>query len=263
MSITTIGPHLVHYEALGRGQPVIFIHGWFGSWRYWWPAMQALSTHHRTFALDLWGFGDSTKAANRYSLADNVTLLQEFVDRLGIAAPAVLVGHGVGAAVALRYALRHPQRVVRLAAVAMPIQGDYLNSHLFEGEESDSTLRRIAGKGNQFPEVELELHKTDPAAVSALTDEVKVSDFAPELAQLSCPLLLLFGAEDSLVRQPNGASAGLLAAGENWASIVLDSCNHFPMLEETAKFNRLLLEFTREGDLDGLAPKEYWRRRTH
>ncbi|MFW6183111.1 MAG: alpha/beta fold hydrolase, partial [Chloroflexota bacterium] len=59
MSITTVGEHLIHYEALGRGQPVIFIHGWLGSWRYWWSSMQGLSAHCRTFALDLWGFGDS------------------------------------------------------------------------------------------------------------------------------------------------------------------------------------------------------------
>lgn len=263
MSITTVGPNLVHYEALGRGQPLIFIHGWFGSWRYWWPAMQALSTHHRTFALDLWGFGDSTKASDKYSLSDNVTLLEEFVERLGIAAPAVLVGHGIGAAVALRYTLRHPQKVVRLATVAFPIQGKHLNSHLFEGAEATATLNRVAGKGNRFPEIELELHKTDPAAIEALAAEVKEGDFAPELAQLSCPLLLLFGAQDSLVEHPNGASATLLAGSANRAAIILESCNHFPMLEETAKFNRLILDFIKANNLDDLAPKEYWQRRTH
>lgn len=263
MSITTIGQHLVHYEALGRGQPLIFIHGWLGSWRYWWPAMQALSTHNRTFALDLWGFGDSTKASEKYSLSDNVTLLEEFVQRLGIASPAVIVGHGIGAAVALRYTLRNPQQVVRLATVAFPIQGQYLNSHLFEGGETSAALSRVAGKGNHFPEIELELHKTDPAAVDALAEEVKSTDFAPELAQLSCPLLLLFGAQDSLVRQPNGASATLLADNANRSAIILDSCNHFPMLEETAKFNRLILDFVKASNLEELAPKDYWQRRTH
>ena len=43
MSIVTLESELIHYEVLGRGRPLIFLHGWVGSWRYWIPAMQALS----------------------------------------------------------------------------------------------------------------------------------------------------------------------------------------------------------------------------
>ncbi|SRR5258706_11925765 len=68
MSAITIENDLVHYEVLGRGRPVIFVHGWLGSWRYWVPTMQQLSMKYRTYALDLWGFGDSGKGNNRYSL---------------------------------------------------------------------------------------------------------------------------------------------------------------------------------------------------
>ena len=68
MSITTVGNHLIHYEVLGRGKPLIFIHGWLGSWRYWWPSMQAMSSQYRSFAFDLWGFGDSSKAPEQYTI---------------------------------------------------------------------------------------------------------------------------------------------------------------------------------------------------
>jgi len=76
MSITTVGSKLVHYEVLGRGQALIFIHGWLGSWRYWWPAMQALSSHYRTYAFDLWGFGDSSKSDEEYTLSAYVNMLR-------------------------------------------------------------------------------------------------------------------------------------------------------------------------------------------
>ena len=66
MSAITIENDLVHYEVLGRGRPVIFIHGWLGSWRYWVPTMQQLSVKYRTYALDLWGFGDSGKDAKPF-----------------------------------------------------------------------------------------------------------------------------------------------------------------------------------------------------
>ena len=100
MSITTVGNHLIHYEVLGRGEPLIFVHGWLGSWRYWWSSMQALSTKHRAFAFDLWGFGDSSKETDQYSVRSYVTMIDQFINQLGIMKPVTLIGHGMGAAAA-------------------------------------------------------------------------------------------------------------------------------------------------------------------
>ncbi|MBN1203183.1 MAG: alpha/beta hydrolase [Anaerolineae bacterium] len=120
MSAITIENDLVHYEVLGRGRPVILIHGWLGSWRYWIPAMRQLSMKYRTYALDLWGFGDSGKDARRYDFASQVMLLDQFMDKMGIA-KAALVGHGLGASVVAHYAVEHPDHVPRLMAVCPPL----------------------------------------------------------------------------------------------------------------------------------------------
>ena len=66
MSAIILQDEIVHYEVLGRGRPLIFIHGWVGSWRYWIPSMQAASVSFRAYALDLWGFGDSAKEPEKY-----------------------------------------------------------------------------------------------------------------------------------------------------------------------------------------------------
>jgi len=120
MSALTIDHDLVHYEALGRGRPVILLHGWLGSWRYWIPAMQQVSVKYRTYALDLWGFGESAKAPRLYGFEAQVRLLDEFMQRMGIA-KAALVGHGLGAAIVTRFALQAPDRVPRLMAVSPPL----------------------------------------------------------------------------------------------------------------------------------------------
>lgn len=120
MSAITIDGDLVHYEVLGRGRPVILLHGWLGSWRYWVPAMSQLSMKYRTYALDLWGFGDSGKDVRHYDFASQVDLLDQFMTRLGIT-KAALVGHDLGAAIVARYALLHPDRVPRMMAVSPPL----------------------------------------------------------------------------------------------------------------------------------------------
>lgn len=120
MSAITIENDLVHYEVLGRGRPVVLIHGWLGSWRYWVPTMQQLSIKFRTYALDLWGFGDSGKNLNRYTLQDQVQLLNEFMEKMGIT-KAALVGHSYGAAVAIAFARKYPDRAPRVVAVSPPL----------------------------------------------------------------------------------------------------------------------------------------------
>src|SRR5260370_13220511 len=120
MSAITIENDLVHYEVLGRGRPVIFVHGWLGSWRYWVPTMQQLSVKYRTYALDLWGFGDSGKDTSHYAFKDQVQLLHDFMEKLGIT-KAALVGHSFGAAVCLRFASQYPDRAPRVALISPPI----------------------------------------------------------------------------------------------------------------------------------------------
>jgi pimeloyl-ACP methyl ester carboxylesterase len=120
MSAITIENDLVHYEVLGRGRPVILLHGWLGSWRYWIPAMQQLSAKYRTYALDLWGFGDSGKDERHYDFAAQVMLLEQFMEKMGIA-KAALVGHSLGAAISVRYAAQHPEQVPRLMVVSPPL----------------------------------------------------------------------------------------------------------------------------------------------
>jgi len=120
MSAITIDNELVHYEVLGRGRPVILLHGWLGSWRYWVPAMQHLSMKYRVYALDLWGFGDSARNPSRYDFAAQVELVTEFMGRLGIV-KAALVGHDLGAAIAAHLAVKHADRVPRLLTVCPPL----------------------------------------------------------------------------------------------------------------------------------------------
>ena len=122
MSAIIVDDQIVHYEVLGRGPALVFVHGWLGSWRYWVPTMQTLSSRYRTYALDLWGFGDSGKRPERYDLEAQADLLYHFVEQLGIAR-AGFVGHSLGGAVALRFAAQHPEFVARLMAVSAPVVG--------------------------------------------------------------------------------------------------------------------------------------------
>ncbi len=261
MSITTVGNNLIHYEVLGRGHPLVFIHGWLGSWRYWWPSMQGLSARHRVFAFDLWGFGDSSKAKDMYSLDAYVEMLDQFVDKLGIATPFNLVGHGLGAAVALRFTKQNSELVNKLVTVSLPLYGVDINPRL-TNSQPEAFIAKVLGKSNSFSEVDGELRKTDQEAMNALANEMAAYNFADDLLDYPRPILLVFGEEDAVVKMP-AVINGEIQNANNQYFVGMDNCNHFPMLQETAKFNRLLLDFlTIDGEINDLTLKEYWQRRT-
>lgn len=120
MSAITIGGDLVHYEVLGRGRPVVLIHGWIGAWQYWVPLMQQIHLKYRVYALDLFGFGDSAKNQRRYTLDEQVKLLDEFMKQMGLP-KAAFVGHGLGAMILIEFASRRPASVHRMMAVSAPL----------------------------------------------------------------------------------------------------------------------------------------------
>jgi pimeloyl-ACP methyl ester carboxylesterase len=261
MSITTVDNQLIHYEVLGRGQPLIFLHGWLGSWRYWWPSMQALSAHYRTFAFDLWGFGDSSKNSDGYTIDAYVAMVNQFIDKLGVARPVILVGHGLGAIIALRYTVENPDNVARVATIAMPVSGVYLNSRL-QGSDPETLVNRVLGKANSFDEIDSEVRKMDATAVANVLLESSKLDLTADIASLTRPLLMVYGVQDSLVKPPNGEHSFLKQSINERFYVELELCHHFPMLQEKAKFNRLLLDFNMaSADLTELTPKEYWQRR--
>lgn len=126
MSAITIGGDLVHYEVLGRGRPVVLVHSWLGSWRYWIPTMQQLHMKYRVYALDLFGFGDSQKADRSqgtalYSIDKQVAMLDRFMTELEIPR-AAFIGHGLGAMVVAEFAFNHQrERIPRALLISTPL----------------------------------------------------------------------------------------------------------------------------------------------
>jgi len=231
--------------------------------------MEAISDRHRTYAFDLWGFGDSDHSPQRYDLGAYEQQLGQFIDNMGLGeTPVTLVGHALGAAIAVRYAnqARLPeQRVLRIMAVSLPLGPNAIDRRLTPG--GGSLLDRVLGRraAVDYPEVDLEAQKADPNAIMMSARLVAGADqeTARAVEKLDMPLLLVHGEKDPLIAPP---SPDLLhVSDQNVKPITLSDSRHFPMLDEASKFQRLLKDFleTKPEDLQTLALKEEWRRRTH
>ncbi|MBN1485155.1 MAG: alpha/beta hydrolase [Chloroflexia bacterium] len=275
MSAILLNEGLIHYEVFGRGPPVILLHGWLGSWRYWMPTMEALAQDFRTYALDFWGFGDSDKPGDLYTIEDYVHLVSDFMDGLGIP-QAFLVGHSLGGVVALCTALSEPNRVSKLVLIDTPLQGGALSTSLKLVRSPFSrilarpntlikmwmrALKRVSSDWTEmYEEIVEDTAKLDHDAVHQSVENMLSLDLSSKLGQLYIHSLVVYGERDEFV-DPKQADLFANGSASTTQVFVLSDCRHFPFLDEPSKFNRLLQEFLKSDRGDELTVKEAWKRR--
>lgn len=262
MSAILIENEIVHYEVLGRGRPILFLHGWVGSWRYWIPTMQVASNNaFRAYALDFWGFGDTAKNTQRYSISEQVAILEAFFEQMGILKVA-LVGHGLGAVVGLQFAARNPERVDRFMAVSYPLSSSAVNPRL-RNEKLVDLADWLLGRTPAPEPARQEAPKADPQALNASLQGLSSLDLWASLQALKTPCLLVHGQNDPAVSL-NHSQEPAAELQESTHLIAFEASGHFPMLDEGAKFHRLLIDFLalKPGESPRqLQLKEEWKRR--
>jgi pimeloyl-ACP methyl ester carboxylesterase len=112
----------IHYAEAGpqSGAPVVLVHGWPQHWWMWRGLIGPLADRgYRVIAPDLRGHGWSSKPAGDYRKDVLMRDILGLLDRLGIERVRV-VGHDWGAYIGLLAALRHPDRIERFVALALP-----------------------------------------------------------------------------------------------------------------------------------------------
>ena len=119
-----VGEVLLHYVTIGKGEPLVLLHGWPQTWYEWRRVMPALSAEFQVIAPDLRGLGDSSRPPDGYdkrSMAEDIWRLLS--GSLEIERCCV-VGHDWGGPVAFALATAHPEAVRRLAILDVVIPGD-------------------------------------------------------------------------------------------------------------------------------------------
>lgn len=257
---------IVHYETLGRGKPVILLHGWIESWYAWRDTMEVLGNHYRTYALDFWGFGDSGKQNGTFTVPDYVEMVHQFCARLGLEQARVL-GHSMGGTVSLCLALDYPELVERVAVVGSPMIGDGLA--LFLRLSAVPWFARLAYTipgavrlGSRMVSPLLardwrrwhamfakDLSRTTLESFHTSIASLRNTDLRSRLGEIRMPVMGIYGDRDRIVDPREGE---VLVLGNPAADLrrFLRS-GHFPMLDEPELFWETILEFLGDGAVEG------------
>jgi pimeloyl-ACP methyl ester carboxylesterase len=106
------------YEAGDSDRPIIiFLHGSWQDSSQWRPVVEILSKNFHCLAIDLLGFGNSEPIQPPHSIASAVDYLHEFLQTLNLR-PVYLIGHSLGAWIAISYALKYPDLIQGVVVIS-------------------------------------------------------------------------------------------------------------------------------------------------
>lgn len=247
-----------------RPPPIVLLHGLGGSQSSWQVVFSALAERHRVCALDLPGHGASDKTAPDqadYTLPGLGAAVAGALQTLHLA-PAILVGHSLGGAVALQIALEHPSLVDRLVLVDSAGLGHEVNPELLDRVEAEPSRdearrllelffhdqRHILDSGVD----DLHRQRIDAAGRAAVGAAAAASfdragqrvDLRPRLGEIQAPLLVVWGAEDRVF--PSDQARAVATAQPAARVEVFDGVGHVPQVEAGDRFVTLIERFMEE-----------------
>lgn len=193
----------------GEGAPVVLIHGVGLCAEAWTPQIDALSLRYRVIAVDIPGHGESAPLPGQAGLSDFVAWTARVIEALGCGSVAV-AGHSMGALMAVGLAVERPDLVSK-AALLNPVYRR--NAMARKAVMARATQIATADYDPEAPlnrwfdpdQVELRrqtriwLRRNTPEGYGAAYRAFAEGDhvYADRIDQITCPLLVLTGAEDA------------------------------------------------------------------
>lgn len=256
----------VLYRETGQGPrpPLLLLHGWGGSSRYWLPSLAAFGADRRVVAPDLPGFGESPPLRGPATADRLAEWVVAFADAMGLE-QFDLNGHSFCASVAVYVAVRFPGRVRRIVLSCMSTYRDErerrLVSHVHNILALWMSLRRpwmaerrlfYRAVGSRFF---YRLPDDDAVLRAAVADFLKMDRRTAlesaggagdpainrDLAALACPALVIGARQDNIMPPAGTPEVARLIPDSRLAWI--ERCGHLPMVERPELYHALVREF--------------------
>jgi pimeloyl-ACP methyl ester carboxylesterase len=266
------GRTIAYVDEGSSDEVIIFVHGLGSYLPAWKKNIEGLKNDFRTIALDLPGYGKSSKELHPGTPEFYADVIVQFMDKLGIE-KANISGHSMGGQAAITMALKYPDRVKNLILVApagieeftegqkewfrevMTVQGVkltpvntlranvYANFYNMPDDAEFMITDRIALRdAEQFENY----CYTVVQSVNGMVDQPVVH----LLDRISRPTLIVFGENDNLIPNPYLNPGFTREIGEkgnklipNSKLVMIPECGHFLQFEKPDVFNKAVREF--------------------
>ncbi|MDM8347878.1 alpha/beta hydrolase [Pseudomonas sp. sp1636] len=259
----TVSDLSIHYYQGGPidGETILMIHGFAASKDNWLRFARYFTDDYQVIALDLPGFGDSSKPYASYDIGTQVERLAAFTQALKIK-KLHLIGNSMGGHIGALYAARYPEQVLSVALLGNAGINSPEKSELIKrlergeanplivktAEEFDQLLAFVFVEAPAIPE-RLKHYLADRSIANRGHNErifaqlvSRYIPLEPVLPKIQAPTLLLWGAQDRVLHVSSIEVMQPLLRRPSVA--IMQDCGHAPMLErpqETAEHYQAFL----------------------
>jgi non-heme chloroperoxidase len=251
-------------ETAGSGRPVVLIHGWSMSGRFFQRQVPELSASFQVVVPDLRGHGASEKVLHGHTVPQYAADLHAILAELAVQRP-VLLGWSMGAMVGYEYLSAYGKDAVAGLVIVDQPPSDFAWEGYEFGVFTLDALREMneqlqldqAAVVDEF--TQLMLHQPDtetqkwmaaeilqvpPVIASTILLDQTLRDYRELLPQIDVPSLVLFGEDDKLTSPRAGAYIAEHIPGSRLQTFPASS--HCPFWEESQAFNEAVAAFSAE-----------------
>lgn len=259
-----------YWRAGNKGPVVLLVHGFAASVDYWMYNIEALAKNFRVIAVDMVGFGKSDKPKIKYSAEVLAEFIKNFLDVLKIK-KVNFVGHSLGGAIGLKFAIDHPDYVEKLILVdsagfgqdlpyglkllSLPFIGRFL-MRCNKRQLYAKALRAYAYQKKEITDEFIDnmfeifnLPDTKRTILAMLRQHAtcfgarlrSIKPILDNVDKIKAPTLIIWGAEDRML--PFKHTKKALEKLPHAVLRVFPHCGHIPQIEERGMFNRAVISF--------------------
>jgi pimeloyl-ACP methyl ester carboxylesterase len=249
----------IHYEIKGNGKPIIILHGMGNNSQSWKKQLAGLSENHTVIAWDAPGYGKSSDPKEEFTeFSQFADILKGFIESLKYKS-VTLLGHSMGAAIALDFCYRFPEMVDRLiisdatrGAAALSVEENQKkltarlnNINTLDPREIATQRVKELLAPNPDPEVKKEaeriMSQVRPMGYSSVAYSLFHLDQMNLLASITTRSLVICGELDKVT--PVSEAEIFHNQLKNSELVIIPSTGHLCYQEDPNSFNRIVMDF--------------------
>lgn len=243
----TLNGQEIYYQKLGKGKPLVMLHGWGDSVFTFWPIVDFLKDDFTIWLIDLPGFGKSDLPKKVLTILGYAKIIAQFLKQNKINKP-ILFGHSYGGKISIKLAALYPKLISKLILEAS--SGIKLKKTLVQmlsypvakiGHIILPDVFHLRSRARQKLYKKLESDYADSGEMKEIFLSTIDEDLTADFSKIKAETLLIWGDRDRAVPLTYGKKMYKLIS--NSKLVILEETGHFPHISYPERIAAYVKDF--------------------